>query len=163
MRYYVLREKSGVGSAFAVYNQKQEVVFSVKSEVGKGVLRYTISDANGENIAVITSSQFAFPYCLIRYDKKHIVIMKTKGAKSSLSVYGTSATLVAPGVTGEFTLLDVDGSVIAEQQRYWCSSGECKQLDIKKESLLKLSLTVSVCVCLFEGIGSGRISTVAEI
>lgn len=163
MRYYVLREKSGIGSAFAVYNEKQEVVFSVKCEAGKGVLRYTISDALNKNIAVITSSQFAFPYCLIRYDKKHILIMKTNSGKSSLSVYGTSATLFAQGVTGEFTLLDVDGSVIAEQQRHWCSSGECKMLDIKKESLLKLSLTVSICVCLFEGIGLSRKNTAAEI
>lgn len=163
MRYYVLREKSGIGSAFAVYNEKREVVFSVKSEAGKGILRYTISDTFNKNIAVISSSQFAFPYCLIRYDKKHIVITKTNKAKSSLSVYGTSATLFAQGVTGEFTLLDVDGSVIAEQQRHWCSSGECKQLDIKKESLLKLSLTVSICVCLFEGIGLSRKNAAAEI
>lgn len=152
MKYFIIRDSSEENSRFAIFDFKGEQTFKSAGElVGKNQ-KLTISNMKGEQLAAITSSPFAFPHFRVRLGRRHIVFIMTPQAKTPMIIYGANISFDGVLLTGEYTLKDHSGNIIAVQKHSWCKLGECHELEILNEDYALLTLAVSTAISIYYGI-----------
>lgn len=152
MKYFIIRDTSEADSRLLVFNSRGKEIFKILGEISGSNQKLIISNMDNEQLAAVTSSPFAFPHFRVRLGRRHIIFIMTPQAKTPMMIYGINVSFDGILLTGEYTLKDHNGNIIATQKHGWCKMGECHDLEIFNKDYSMLAFAVSAAISVYYGI-----------
>lgn len=149
-------------SVFSVYDEKGNEKYSIVFTKTHPVLKLKILNVQKQPVAKITRLPIPAIYTFSINDGKRNVKLVFNIIKNNVlcRFYGVNWHIIGNLCTKQFSIFDVDNTLVASQQKIFSKKHGSYQLDVFDEENELVCVAISVCIDLFNTVDSKVAQTV---
>lgn len=149
MKLFLKRDTSNETSRFLVFDDmgKEKYIIVGKSKNSKQTM--FLSDKSENKLSTITLFEFSMKYFSIKCDKRLYILMPYIKDKFAFIIYGSTFRFMGDMISGRFSVIDVDKSIIMTQKRCWNKNGEVFEINISCEEQEIFILSMAICAAMY--------------
>ncbi len=149
MKFFIKRAARTDFSAFAIFDEKGTEKYFAEFSKSERSRKIIINSETGEAVKIRCLQLSNFIACSINAGgRKMKILMGASHDGLGCMCYGVNWKIRGNAATKCFSIFDVDNSLIASQQKAFCSA-ETYELNVYSSANELLSISVAVCINMF--------------